>query len=100
LLPLAESAGFVPRAGYAGKCHLCWDIRRWLALEKGLYTNELGPIELYQAAEQGGVSAKARRPGDVRTTSIMNSGEGAAPQDAGRGPAGRAFSLDDPLPDQ
>ncbi len=51
LLPMAESAGFVPSAGYADKCHLCWDIRRWLALKaKGLYADELGPMELYQAA--------------------------------------------------
>jgi hypothetical protein len=61
LLELAESAGFVPPAGYAGKCHLCWDIRRWLVLEKGLYTDELGPMELYQAAQQAGASAKARQ---------------------------------------
>ena len=49
LLPLAQAAGFVPQVGYAGKCHLCWDVRRWLAL-KGRGGDELGPLALYQAS--------------------------------------------------
>lgn len=49
LVALAQAAGFVPRLGYAGKCHLCWDVRRWLAL-RGWYADELGPLALYQAA--------------------------------------------------
>ncbi len=40
LLPLAEAAGFTPADGYAGKCHLCWSIRRHLAGE-GLHADEL-----------------------------------------------------------
>jgi hypothetical protein len=31
LLKLAEPMGFVPQKAYAGKCHLCWDIRCCLA---------------------------------------------------------------------
>ncbi len=31
LLERAKALGFAPRPGYAGKCHLCWDIRRFLA---------------------------------------------------------------------
>lgn len=49
LLAPAQAAGFAPQPGYAGKCHLCWDVRRWLALG-GLYGDELGPLALYQAA--------------------------------------------------
>ena len=49
LAAMARAAGFTPQDGYAGKCHLCWDARRWLA-GKGLYADELGPPELYQAA--------------------------------------------------
>ena len=52
LLPVARAAGYAPRPGYAGKCHLCWDLRRWLALE-GRYGDELGPLSLYQAAGEG-----------------------------------------------
>ncbi len=48
LLPVAQAGGFVPQAGYAGKCHLCWDIRRWLVLA-GRYGDELGPVALYEA---------------------------------------------------
>jgi hypothetical protein len=51
LLPLAESAGFVPAEGYAGKCQLCWNIRRHLAAG-GRHADELGPTELYQAGGQ------------------------------------------------
>jgi len=50
LLERAESAGFVPQGSYAGKCHLCWDIRRFLVL-RGMGGDELGPRRMYQQAE-------------------------------------------------
>jgi hypothetical protein len=46
LLRDAAQAGFRPRAAYAGKCHLCWDVRRWL-VRQGLHPGELGPAWLY-----------------------------------------------------
>ena len=49
LLAEAESLGFAPRAGYAGKCHLCWDIRSFLS-SKDLYRDELGPVWMYGPA--------------------------------------------------
>lgn len=42
----AARAGFVPAPAYAGKCHLCWDVRRWLAAA-GLHGQELGPAWMY-----------------------------------------------------
>jgi hypothetical protein len=47
LLELAESEGYVQRGGYAGKCHLCWDVRSFLA-GRGLCREELGPAWLYE----------------------------------------------------
>ncbi len=48
LAQAARAAGFQPRAeGYAGKCHLCWDVRRFLAL-RGEHADELGPAWLYE----------------------------------------------------
>ena len=52
LLPLAEAAGLTPRQGYAGKCHLCWDVRRHLA-GRGLFADELAPGWLYGAESVG-----------------------------------------------
>ena len=40
LLDEAASAGIVPREGYAGKCHLCWDVRRFF-VSRGLHAEEL-----------------------------------------------------------
>lgn len=46
----AKSSGYQPRpGGYANKCHLCHDVRRWL-YENGHFGNTLGPGEVY--AEQ------------------------------------------------
>ena len=42
LLRWAAEGGFVPRDGYADRCHLCWDVRRWLA-RRGLGGEELQP---------------------------------------------------------
>ncbi len=48
LLGLAGAAGFLPDSrGYAGKCHLCWDIRRHVA-ESGLAADELAPEWMYR----------------------------------------------------
>jgi len=38
-----ETYGFVPDAKYAGKCDLCWAIRRYLALDRGLDLPDLQP---------------------------------------------------------
>ncbi len=46
LLEEAQGAGFVPKDAYAGKCHLCWDIRGYL-VRKGLGGRELGPVRVY-----------------------------------------------------
>lgn len=42
----AVKDGFAPQAGYASKCHLCWDVRRWLT-ERGMYKAELAPAWMY-----------------------------------------------------
>jgi len=47
LAKLAEATGFVPQAGYAGKCHLCWDVRKHL-VDVSSFSGELGPAWLYQ----------------------------------------------------
>lgn len=52
LLDAARAAGYAPRSGYAGKCHLCWDVRQWFVL-KGMHKAELGPAAVYQAAGDG-----------------------------------------------
>ncbi len=47
----AIAAGFVPReGGYAGKCQLCWDVRRWL-VGRQMHADELGPAWMYGPAE-------------------------------------------------
>ncbi len=46
LLEAAKAVGYVPRSIYAGKCHLCREIRRYL-YQKGLHRDELGPPGLY-----------------------------------------------------
>jgi MoaA/NifB/PqqE/SkfB family radical SAM enzyme len=43
----AEKHGFrIDDRGYADKCHLCFEVRRFLFL-KGLYPDEIGPEEIY-----------------------------------------------------
>jgi len=46
LLEAATAAGYTPREGYAGKCHLCREVRAHLA-EKGLGVDELEPAWMY-----------------------------------------------------
>jgi hypothetical protein len=41
--------GFYPSDGYISKCHLCYDIRRFLVLKKRLASHELQPVALYEA---------------------------------------------------
>ncbi|MDQ1317287.1 MAG: hypothetical protein QG588_938 [Candidatus Poribacteria bacterium] len=44
LLPLAEENGYVPKAGYVSKCHLCHEVRKLL---QPYYTKLLGPKSVY-----------------------------------------------------
>ncbi len=48
---LAENAtsefGFKPRKEYLNKCHLCFDIRKYLVKGKGINSKELQPAEYY-----------------------------------------------------
>jgi MoaA/NifB/PqqE/SkfB family radical SAM enzyme len=46
LLGEALSAGMKPRDAYASRCHLCWDVRRYLA-SRGMYPEEIGPAWMY-----------------------------------------------------
>jgi len=46
LIALATSAGFRPRATYASKCHLCWDIRCHLS-QSERFSSELSPGWMY-----------------------------------------------------
>ena len=48
LLVEAEACGFVAREGYAGKCQLCWELRRWL-IRRGRHGDELGPAWMYES---------------------------------------------------
>jgi len=48
LLEMARAAGYDARPeGYAGQCHLCWDVRRWL-FGQGLFPGELAPAGVYE----------------------------------------------------
>lgn len=48
LYECAREQGYVPRVnGYASKCHLCHDVRRWLR-EHGYFGTTLGPDEVYR----------------------------------------------------
>jgi hypothetical protein len=46
LLAEAERTGFAPAERYAGKCHLCWSLRRHF-VTRHLHEDELGPIAVY-----------------------------------------------------
>ena len=48
LMAVAGRLGYVERAeGYAGRCHLCWSVRRWL-FENGYFPGRLGPACVYR----------------------------------------------------
>jgi len=50
LLAAAEACGFIPRPeGYAGKCQLCFHLRRRLH-RRGVYAAALGPANVYAGA--------------------------------------------------
>ena len=44
-LELAKQHGYVPAEGYAQKCHLCWETRKFL---RPLYPETFGPAEVYE----------------------------------------------------
>ncbi|MGI6537677.1 MAG: radical SAM protein [Caldicoprobacterales bacterium] len=44
----AEEYGYKPKSEYAGKCDLCYDIRSYLTLEKGLNLPDLQPANHYR----------------------------------------------------
>ena len=47
LYEYAKQSGFTPRPeGYASKCHLCHEVRRWL-FNRGQFSQVLGPAEVY-----------------------------------------------------
>jgi len=48
LLAAARRTGFVPAEAYAGKCHLCWELRTHLANRREA-VGELGPGWVYRA---------------------------------------------------
>ena len=48
LMDAAAATGYeARREGYAGKCHLCWHVRRWL-FDNDLYPGQLGPETVYR----------------------------------------------------
>ena len=47
LLAEAVRCGYRPRAGYASKCHLCWDVRSFFA-SRGMHSDEVGPPWIYE----------------------------------------------------
>lgn len=53
LYEFARDQGFVARSGgYANKCHLCHDVRRWL-YHHGFFASTLGPEEVYDEVPKG-----------------------------------------------
>jgi MoaA/NifB/PqqE/SkfB family radical SAM enzyme len=64
LVERAMAGGFVPdQRGYAGKCHLCWEVRRFLA-SGGANLDELGPVWMY-SRRVGSSAVDASGGGDV-----------------------------------
>jgi hypothetical protein len=45
LLELAVARGYQPRKGYAQRCHLCWEVRKFL---RPRYPDTFGPAEVYE----------------------------------------------------
>ena len=48
LLELAVEKGYRPEDGYAQKCHLCWEVRKFL---RPSYPDVFGPAEIYEPVE-------------------------------------------------
>jgi hypothetical protein len=53
LVDVARSMGYRPMAGYASKCHLCYDVRKFLHYS-GQYTQWLGPETCYDVDDGDG----------------------------------------------
>ena len=51
LLELARAAGYGPQRTFSGKCDLCYDIRRYLVIERDVDAPDLQPAELYRRME-------------------------------------------------
>ncbi|MBS3733954.1 MAG: hypothetical protein KGY99_03400 [Phycisphaerae bacterium] len=51
LVDEARRAGFRPAAQYAGKCHLCWEVRRFMA-NRGRGGQTLAPRAMYAAVDE------------------------------------------------
>ena len=47
LLDEAIKPGYKPKERYAGKCHLCTNIRQFF-FDKGFYQTVIGPAECYK----------------------------------------------------
>ncbi len=48
LMAAAGRLGYIEREeGYAGRCHLCWSVRRWL-FKNGYFPDRLGPACVYR----------------------------------------------------
>ena len=45
---VSDEYGFTPAKGYISKCHLCFEIRRYLVMEKGVKTKEFQPRGFYE----------------------------------------------------
>ena len=40
--------GFKPSTGFISKCHLCYEIRRYLVIDKGIKAREFQPNDFYE----------------------------------------------------
>jgi hypothetical protein len=50
LLEIAEGEyGFIPAESYVSKCELCYEIRKFLVLEKGVDSPDLKPVRYYES---------------------------------------------------
>jgi len=45
---VSNEYGFKPSMGYISKCHLCFEIRRYLVMEKGVKAREFQPYGFYE----------------------------------------------------
>ncbi len=45
---VSDEYGFTPAKGYISKCHLCFEIRRYLVMEKGVEAQEFQPRAFYE----------------------------------------------------
>jgi len=45
---VSDDYGFKPSAGYISKCHLCFEIRRHLVIDKGVKAREFQPNDFYK----------------------------------------------------